>query len=677
MLSSTSAQAAASRLAAQSDAAARLAKDPGAFSAVVAAFEAEDGEAFRWVLDRLELAPYCELICEWLRIKLCVLRCAEVCGPARLDVELPGLAAFARALAALSRDEAVMRQLVDAVTCGASETYHALLAERELAPFCHLLCRWICSVRYERVCDLVCEPGRRLPTDLAVEVAAAGRSLEKLVASNALERLAEAAIVLRCEEAQSSLNNAGFQGECEIICRLICVWRTTWVCRELCRRPVAVLAGAYAIEEAREFALAAKALAAQPRLAASLVEAVAQNDAKAYGALIGRLGLEAYCLQVCSWVGSLVCSEFCICVCPNPTVQAPEWTNIGYLLVTSDIDPTGRTTVARSGAGGVGYAFYDSLQLTGFCAATSSITPGSPMMYRFLYSVNGGAAQPVVDGKLDANPFQVALLPNQLWPKQDATGHAETTSALTGGAVFVCNSGDVPFPITTSPAVRPPPAPGAAWYPPAVYVWPDAVTGWVAVYQNTYAGFFSGFMDLNSETIQAGQNPDAGFPVADIGAAIPPTAVLGGVNVAMTFEASRTSNPGSPDYQQTPVLIRLNNNVEVNELDFAQFETGAEGCCTPIDNDVTVLFSADHEEMGSFSLVMSSCALPTSIPLWPVTPTPAGVTIGARGGFGSIDQGITAACSYTVTLTTTPLLTTGSINRSSEPNSLTFCVCGT
>ena len=679
MLNSDSTQAAAARLAAQSDAVARLAKDSGAFSAVVAAFEAQDAEAVRWILDRLELYPYCELICEWLRIKLCVLRCVEVCGPPRADSELPSLPEFARALAELSKDEALVRKLVDAVACGASETYHALLEERELERFCHLLCRWICSVRYERTCELVCGPRGQLPTDPAVEIVAAGRSLEKLVNSDVLERLAEAVIQLHCKEAQSAIDNAGFQGQCEVICRLICIWRMSWICRELCRRPPVVLSGSYAIDEAREFALAAKALAAQPRLAASLVTAVAQHDTGTYGALVGRLGLEAYCLQVCSWVGSLICFEFCICVCPNPTVQAPEWTNIGYILVDSDIDATGKTTIARSGAGGVGYAFFDSLQLTGFCAATSSITPGAPMMYRFLYSVSGGAPLPVVDGKLDSNPFQVAGLPTQLWPTQDASHNATATSVLTaGGAVFVCNSGDVPFAATTSPAVRPPPALGTPWYPPSVYVWPDAASGWVQVYQDTYAGFFTGFMDLDSGTIVAGANPDASFPASDIGLPIPASATLNGSNVTLTFEATRISNPTSPDYQQTPVLIRVNNNSEVNELTLEQFVTGAEGCCTPITNLVTILFSVDHEEMGPWSLGISSCGLASDVDLWPASPTPAGVTVSPRGGYGSFNQDTSTYpnCSYTVTLTTTPLLTTGIVNRSSDPNSLTFCICG-
>src|ERR1700760_4778928 len=48
---------AASRLAAQSDAVGQLAQDSGAFAAAVAAFEAKDADAFRWVLNRVEMLP--------------------------------------------------------------------------------------------------------------------------------------------------------------------------------------------------------------------------------------------------------------------------------------------------------------------------------------------------------------------------------------------------------------------------------------------------------------------------------------------------------------------------------------------------------------------------------------------------------------------------------------------
>ena len=51
---------AVSRLTSQSDAVGRLAQDNGGFAAVVAAFESSNSNAFRWVLERLEMLPYCE-----------------------------------------------------------------------------------------------------------------------------------------------------------------------------------------------------------------------------------------------------------------------------------------------------------------------------------------------------------------------------------------------------------------------------------------------------------------------------------------------------------------------------------------------------------------------------------------------------------------------------------------
>ena len=152
-------QDAVSRLASQADAIGRLAQDTGGFAAVLAAFESQDPNAFRWVLDRLEMLPYCELICEWVRIKLCVLRCVEVCGPPRDEQAVPSLEEFAHAAVRLTSNQKILRRVVDAVSCGDAFAYHAAISEIGLEPFCHLICQWVCSVGYRRVCEVVCRPG--------------------------------------------------------------------------------------------------------------------------------------------------------------------------------------------------------------------------------------------------------------------------------------------------------------------------------------------------------------------------------------------------------------------------------------------------------------------------------------------------------------------------------------
>ena len=143
-------QNAVSQLAVQADAIGKLAQDTGAFAAVVAAFESNDPDALSWVLQRLELLPQCELICEWIRVKWCGLRCVEVCGPPDPKVPVPTLHEFAHALSQLASHEALLRRAVDAVSCGDADSYHAAIAEAKLQKFCHLLCRYICSTIYRR-----------------------------------------------------------------------------------------------------------------------------------------------------------------------------------------------------------------------------------------------------------------------------------------------------------------------------------------------------------------------------------------------------------------------------------------------------------------------------------------------------------------------------------------------
>src|SRR5271157_259934 len=393
MSNGSSFQDAVSRLIAQSDAVGQLAQNSGGFAAVVAAFESKDPNAFRWTLDRLEMLPHCELICEWVRTKICVLRCMEVCGPPREGIQTPNLHEFARAIVRLASNERLLRRVVDAVSCGNAEDYRAAIDELELNHFCYLVCHWVCSIIYRRVCEVVCTPQPvRLP-DAVNEIRAAGKVIAGVLANEkAFDAISKAAVALNCETLQSAINQAGFAPWCEIICCLICTWRCVWVCLELCeiRQPV-FTSGVGDIEEARNFALATRQLASHPRALGDLVIAVQNHDAKAYREVIARFGLGPYCHQVCAWVCSAICYEFCICVCPSPALE-PMFRFVGNFQIYSDIDPsTGLTSThlpiaTLAFGGGPNFAFYDCLRLGGFCPVYSPTHPGVQMQYRFLYA---------------------------------------------------------------------------------------------------------------------------------------------------------------------------------------------------------------------------------------------------------------------------------------------------
>ena len=662
-----------SRLASQSDAVGRLAQDSGGFAAVVAAFESKDPNAFRWVLDRLEMLPYCELICEWVRVKMCVLRCFEICGPP--PEEIPSLEKFANAAVKLASNEKLLRRVVDAVSCGDRDAYSAAIQEGELREFCHLICHWVCSIIYRRVCEVVCRPTPGTIYDAASEIRASGKVIASLLANKkAFSTISEAAVALNCVTLQSSIQDAGFGPNCEVICCFICLWRCVWACREACgiRRPEPT--GVYGVEEARTFALAARQLASQPRALGDLASAVAKRDAKAYSEIVSRFGLGPYCYQLCGWVCSVICYEFCICVCPNNFLH-PWFLNVGdfSILPGADIDTTtGLTLHPENGHGGPSFAFFANLSLGGLCPKVDPAHTSAPMAYRFLFQPAGAAtptpiASSYVYGINGVSGVFVGYR-YTLWH-----GNPNTLQK-----VWITGTG-VTSP--TPPLFTPSPT------PPDHYIVPDA-NGWVEVDQNALDDAFDGYlMGFSSDVAFPGGPPAPGVPA---GTAVPAANQRIGVNAAIIFQATRVStilavNGGAaPDYTNQLDTIHINNWTEVNELNFEEFATG---CCTPIDQTLHVEFTVDHEELnaGTWSLTITSCcsaSAPGNItPPYPPAPLPPGYTViftaGDRGASGTIleDTSTWGNCSYTVELATTPKLTTGLIDRSTLPNTLTFAIC--
>jgi hypothetical protein len=732
-------QNAVSQLAAQADAVGRLAQDTGAFAAAVAAFEANDPNAFGWVLQRLAVLPQCELICEWIRVKLCVLRCIEVCGPSDPRVPVPEVPQFARAIIQLASNEAMLHRVVKAVSCGDAHSFHAAIAEAKLEAFCHLICRYVCSTIYRRICEVVCTQKTIAVADAALDIRADAEVLARVVGNQHLVAAIEReAVALDCEPLRSAIAEAGFIGYCEIICRLICVWRCVWVCHTLCREPPPILAGTHAIDEARKFALAARPLAHQSRVLADLVAAVVQRNEEAYRAIVARFALGPYCWQVCAWVCAEVCYEFCICVCPPPSTQ-PLFTYIGHFDIYTDIDPvTGRTNkgLAFPGLyhnGGPNFAFNGQLQLAGYCPIYSPSFPGAQMKYRFLYAVGGNPSAPIT-----ANLVSMVQVGTQAisWPTNSG-----------GIAALPMLTLHVPVEVSAAPPSSPvAPALGTAYVGPTPFnLQPDA-DGWVAVDLNVDGTGFNTLMgiDTTQPQVAPGGDPHPGVPA---GTAVPAVAQRMGTGVSITFEATRVGI-ATIDYTQAPVNILVNNWTQVHELNFVEFG-GEGGCCTPIDTTLSVQYTVDHADMdaGAWSLAITSCspspppgdiaplpqttlaaainAAQTTVTVasgagFPATPfnvlvgtaeimqvtgvaattwtvirgvsgsiaesAAAGAALVAlqspgvtnRGGAGTIVENTTSwtNCSYTVWLTTRPGLTNGLIDVTAISDPLTFCICG-
>jgi hypothetical protein len=641
---------------------AAISADEDRFRGLFDAFWAWDADSFQRLLREFGISERCELVCEWIRSKDCVLVCLKLCGPPP-EGELPDAREFAQVVERITGDEELVERLASAVSERDGEAFRALVSELEIEPFCHLLCHWACTIRGRLISRVVCAPEPVPRIQLVEELTRAGQILGRLAANQEVFSAAEeAATAGDCEALRAAIGQGGVRDHCTVVCEWFCTWRCIRICLLLCRAFPFEPTG-QPLSEAFEFSKVTARLASQPEVLARLAAAVDSADANAFETIVSELELERFCIQLCHWVCAVICRRFCFCVCPNPALQ-PWFTTVGYFDIYSDIDATsGRTNKSLpypglSYGGGPDFAFLGCLQLGGFCPTTSPAFPGVAMRYRFLYD-DGSGPLPITGSSVCPVEAGTRLVN---WP-QDVGGIAGVALVPTFQTVTIAGAPQ-PDPV--------PPAPGAPWAGPAAHVIvPDAL-GWITVDPNAIGGGFQTLLGFNTPQVVPGGAPLPGVPA---GTAVPGINQRVGTDLSITFEATRVT-VSTVDFSNGLAKIHINNWTEVNELWFAEFGTD---CCTPIDATLSVQFTVDHEEMdsGAWSLGITGCS--PSAP-GDITPTASGpgVTLSARGGSGTIteDTSTWSACSYTATLTTRPGLTTGLSDRSPEYNSLTFCICG-
>jgi len=640
-----------------------FAADEDSFRALFDAFRAWDADSFQRLLRERGVIERCQLVCQWVRSKECVLLCLELAGPPP-EGELPEPLAFAQVVERITGDEELVERLATAVSERDREAFGALVSELDIARFSHLLCHWVCVIRGRLICRVVCAPEPPPHLHLVDELRRAGQVIAQMAANkDAFSAAAAAAATLDCEPLRAAIAQAGLRDLCKIICEWFCTWRCIRVCLLLCRTfPFESISDP--LSEALEFARVAARLAAQPDVLARLAAAVSSDNAEEFEAIVNQYELQRYCIQLCHWICVVICRRFCFCVCPNPASQ-PWFTTVGYFDIYSDIAAaSGKTNkgLPYSGlyfGGGPDFAFTGCLQLGGFCPATSPTVPGAPMQYRFLYNTGGGPVP--ITGATVCTVEAGARLVN--WP-QNLGGIAGSVLVPTFQAVSIAGAPQ-PDPV--------PPPPGSPWTSPSAHVIVPDAQGWIPVDPNAIGGGFQVLLGFASAAVVAGGDPAPGVPA---GTAVSAGSQRQGADLSLTFEATRVG-AAVVDFSNALAKIHVNNWNEVNELWFVEF--GAGGCCAPIDATLGVQFTVDHEEMdsGAWSLEITSCS--ASAP-GNITPTPAtpGVTLSPRGGSGTITEDTSnwASCSYAVRLFTRPGLTTGLIDRTAEENLLTFCICG-
>ena len=639
----------------EADAIGRLAEDEKAFRSVAAAFDSGNRKAYHAGLEQLGLLHRCELVCEWLRIKYCVLRCIRLCGPPAPYTRAPNPRVLAQAFVRITSDERAVRRLAEAIEKGDPVAFRRLVREYKLEPICHLFCHWVCQIHYRLVCRWVCHLELRERPDLVAELQAAGAALRALLERKTVfDGAVAASNAGNAERLGKLLETAGLFHFCHYICFFFCSWRCVLVCLNFCRH-VPVVAIEDPVREAHAFAKVTAELERRPAELERLSAALGAGDVKSFVGTVEELRLHRYCIQLCHWLCFLRCRRFCIHVCHDP-FNHPWFTHVGDFDIYGDIDPgTGLTNKSQAGHGGPDFGFFGCLKLRGFCPKYSPAFPGQPMAYRFLF-VTGGSTTQITGGFVCAPDVLVG-----------------TRYTFWNGNPLALQSVRIRGTGTTSPT---PPPPGPGLTPPDHYIVPDP-QGWVTVDPNALDDGFQGWL--------MGFASHVGIPGGDAtpGGLTAGTAVSGaqqknGVDAAIVFQATSVStiaavNVGAaPDYTNQLSRIHIDNWSEVRLLDLLQFHTGGGNACSPLSTDLDIEYTVDHELLADwhFELVTASGMTLTAPPSGPDAMHP-------RGDAGTHHENISTwpTCSYAIRLHTRRRLTDG---LQDDPDKflpeVTFCI---
>ncbi len=137
----------------------KLAANSAAFAEAHAAFMAGDAARFEAALNQVGIAELCHVVCRFFCKKHCVGLCRKFCPrQPQGEVNLAEILTFAKAVAPVFRDEAIVRRFLEIMAAENVEAWNEEIKKHRLEAFCYQLCILLCSWRCKKRCHKVCPP---------------------------------------------------------------------------------------------------------------------------------------------------------------------------------------------------------------------------------------------------------------------------------------------------------------------------------------------------------------------------------------------------------------------------------------------------------------------------------------------------------------------------------------
>jgi len=612
---------------------ARLSENEETFRALVDAFRAQDGESMTRLLAHHDLAERCEVICRWLRSKECILLCLELAGPPRLEEEPPDVREFAAVVGKVTADEEAVELLATAIQERDAESWATLVSAHGLERFSHLLCHWACTVHYRLVCRVVCQPQVVERPPLILELVAAGHAIGGLAAEETVFAAAVDAVQANdCRRLAATLESSQQAAFCHLICEWFCSWRCLLVCLRLCRvfpieRPES------SIEEMLEFARQSGKLAAAQSALERLGAAVLREDVETIQTLVKDFAFERFCVQFCHWVCFLRCREFCVCVCPPRStayfIKIGQYQYAEVYPAVGPFPPKIESQVGGTGLTSDTRAFFNVIRLNG----GYSLASGAPQMeYRFETIATDATGNPLGGAKwqpvlLEATEpttigYTVSFSPLKFTPVI-ASLDPEGWIKVPLQSIFYAPTGDL-LNLNTQKLTNPPHLDETGVLAGSHSSHPLA--------EDVYFGIRMRVRNVG----EAGDGIDAG--------------TCHHIAIDNALYDNVTHQPNWRNLTDPP------GDLAVYLVDVA--ELLGESACGQISDELTVLYTAAHPNLGATDLRLEGPGGPYSFTMTPA----AGST--ATDSFGSatlngVAVGDLEPCAYLITLSVDVLLTDG------------------
>lgn len=661
-----------------------LAKDDKSFIAAYEAFRNNDAKAWQALLQKLHLLPRCHWLCRWIRVKECFFLCLDLCGIPKPPERAPDPRLLAEAIVHLTADDKAVRQLVQALEKRDKAAFQRLVESLKLGPLCHLFCHWVCTVRYRLLCQYICEPRIGKPPELAFELQAAGQALKRLLSERgAFDAALAASNANDADKVAEIFAQPALRPFCHYFCEWFCSWRCALVCLTLCRQwPVVAIDNP--IKEALEFARALQRLAQHPAEVEALSAAIGAGDAKAFGAIVQRLELHRYCMQLCHWICSLRCSVFCFRVCP-PVDTIPLFTHVGAYRVDpmwGDFQADGTTTAGR-------YAFTRTIPLRGIMPDG---TAGEAYEYHFRIAQYTSLAPPALAATHDVD---VSMIPaTTIGELEFWYWNATLSTWLVASADYYVNNAGATASI-----------PQPVGPPLVVSVNKDVKPGgWIEVPRENslFAGGVGRFIpngnlaNLNTTKL-TNESADLRVPAPGLhaGDAVPAAAKSKKPVFKVFFEARKLVGGAGVSANDRDRIALCNTaytytrhiewaggdvtSKSVCSLDIAELTAPGASGCTRLQQHVHANYTGYHPYLQGVSLWFEGNGIPASLPTSgaPFNPLPAGADeVTSPAGGHDFDISALHPCAYILWMSTTVGLTEGwgLIPDATEDDHIAFCV---